>query len=465
MDTVRSRRNRFIFALTTMTTIRVGKSLQGRIVEIMSEWLDSTTFGRRYVNGPLKEKRGPDSIREFISWVYALHMSGRITIGAGGTSTFPGFDATLNELLILRSRMNGGPTESLPLVHLMVDGMMEAWAPDLLSEASTYQTFYPETKRRVDDMVAECGAKDFQDLYSALDGSFGTDLRRRMLEVTLRTVGDRALRSFFIKDRSRFGRWWPGATTSHGRPLPDHSIPTEFGPVVVRVSRYDDDGEGMPVRAYEWHGTLGGDHESPEAVCVGMAYVFERSWGSPDGDIDDLVYASDLVADNDVLQVKAFITQHEDCEEIIEDSDLGFVWIWERNPQGRKGTGTACLQACVRDLRKRFRSLRTVVIEATPYQFLPLTDVVEPAPIQEARLEALDKLQAHIAQLDFGRHVEVLTVVDRDAGDIEAAQSFVGAVGLVAFLARGGDPSTLMSMEDLVAAFRGAPPADNSSPE
>jgi len=123
--------------------------------------------------------------------------------------------------------------------------------------------------------------------------------------------------------------------------------------------------------------TLAGASQHGAAAC-GMVYVFDRVKGTPTGDKDDLIFAADSMADDDVLQVQSFLDEHEDSSQVIDQSDLAFVWLWERREGTAKGLGATCLVAAVDDLKRRFRRVKTVILDARPAQFADWGSELEP---------------------------------------------------------------------------------------
>ncbi|KFC72690.1 hypothetical protein [Massilia sp. LC238] len=214
----------------------------------------------------------------------------------------------------------------------------------------------------------------------------------------------RPLLSFFITMpiAGKFAMWGPNASSGQGRKLPSKVIDCDGYSVTTRVSRYEE--VECDVTAYEWEATLtmAGASE-PDAAACGMIYVFEREGGELVGGLGDLVIASDSMADADVIQVKSFITQHDDAADVIEKSDLCFVWIWERRGGDTKGLGAKCLIPALADLRRRFKKVRTVVFDARPGQFSNWTSRVDPPMVALEKQTAVENLVSYIQslKLDF----------------------------------------------------------------
>lgn len=189
-------------------------------------------------------------------------------------------------------------------------------------------------------------------------------------ETMTRTLANRTLLSFFIRPPkvAQFSLVEAKSYSGLGRQLATHVTTHDEYSVEIRVARYNE--VVCAVTAYEWMATLtlAGASQNDAAAC-GMVYVFDRVKGTPTGDKDDLIFAADSLADDDVLQAQSFLDQHEDSSQVIEQSDLAFVWLWERREGTAKGLGAKCLVAAVEDLKRRFRRVKTVILDARPAQF------------------------------------------------------------------------------------------------
>jgi hypothetical protein len=142
--------------------------------------------------------------------------------------------------------------------------------------------------------------------------------------------------------------------------------------------------------------------------------------------------AADALADVDLLQVNAFLQQHDDAQALIEAGDLAFVWLWERRSGARAGAGQACLRAALTDLRRRFRHIRTIVIDLKPYQFVVSDAAGMPTILHVEKLEALDRLQSFVDGLHLDDIVKghCRYIVNRDGDDPTAAMRALGLAGL-----------------------------------
>jgi hypothetical protein len=192
--------------------------------------------------------------------------------------------------------------------------------------------------------------------------------------------------------------------------------------------------EESHVRAYEWCAELREQVSSewPDAVAYGMAYRFDRKEGLPGGGKWDLMTAADGLADVDLLQVNAFLEQHDDAEALIDEGDLAFVWLWERRSAVRAGAGRACLLTALSDLCRRLRNIRTVVVDLKPYQYVVTDGAGMPTAVHIEKLEALDRLQTFVDGLRLGEIAKghCRYIVNREEDDPDAAMRVLGLAGL-----------------------------------
>jgi hypothetical protein len=269
-----------------------------------------------------------------------------------------------------------------------------------------------------------------------------------LLASTRAEFAGRPLLSFFITTpiAGKFAMWGPNASSGQGRKLPSKVIECDGYSVTTKVSRYEEIECG--VTAYEWEATLtlAGVSE-PDAAACGMIYVFEREGGELVSGLDDLVIASDSMADADVIQVKSFITQHDDAADVIEKSDLCFVWIWERRGGNTKGLGAKCLIPALADLRRRFNKVRTVVFDARPFQFSNWTSRVDPPMVALEKQTAVENLVSYIQslKLDF----DVRTVFAGSDHPFDESLAAVGeAVGSGRDLGDGEDDDDAINLDE-----------------
>ena len=150
-----------------------------------------------------------------------------------------------------------------------------------------------------------------------------------LMETMTRTLADRTMLSFFIRPPkvAQSSLVEAKSYSGFGHQLPTHVITHYEYSVEIRVAKYDE--VACAVTAYEWISklTLAGASQHDAAAC-GMVYVFDGVKEKPTGDKDDLIFAPDSMADDDVLQVQPFLDEHEDSSQVIDQSDLAFVWLW-----------------------------------------------------------------------------------------------------------------------------------------
>ena len=231
-----------------------------------------------------------------------------------------------------------------------------------------------------------------------------------LMETMTRTLADRTLLSFFIRPPkvAQFSLVEAKSYSGFGHQLPTHVISHYEYSVEIRVAKYDE--VACAVTAYEWMSklTLAGASQHDAAAC-GMVYVFDRVKETPTGDKDDLIFAPDSMADDDVLQVQSFLDQHENSSQVIEHSDLAFVWLWERRESTAKGLGATRLVAAVGDLKRRFRRVKTVILDARPAQFADWGSELEPPMVVIEKRTAVDSLVGYIESLPLSTDVRLIS--------------------------------------------------------
>jgi hypothetical protein len=252
-------------------------------------------------------------------------------------------------------------------------------------------------------------------------------IARALFDTALSELGDRQLLSFFIRPAKpgQFSAWGPETSSGAGRPLKPQIVHGDGYSVSVDVSKYEE--VECEVTAYEWLAklTLSGATE-PDAVACGMVYVFNRTNGELVGGMADLMLAADSMADSDVMQVNAFRNQHADAQNVIEDSDLCFVWLWDRREGASKGLGAACLEAGLRSIRSRFKRVKTVVIDARPSQFVSWVSLKEPPMVTVEKQTAVESLVNHIRSLKLD--VDVRPVFNCSSNSHEETMEAIGQV-------------------------------------
>jgi hypothetical protein len=344
-------------------------------------------------------------------------------------AVIPSLSITVAELM--RDSVVVKDNDVMPFTDVVYSMFCERPVPAVLSDAFMFPVGDDSEQNA---LLAESPYDTISALWKSLNERENALLLVKQFQDDLMAAwSKRPLLSFFIRQPKDDGylTWWPEAKTPFGRPLPNKIIATPSGTVTCEVKRYDDDDGGL-VRAYEWNAELRSDESAqlPDAVAYGMAYIFERDeTGTPYGGVDALVAAADSVADTDVLQVSAFFDQHEDAEDLLNDSDVCFVWLWERRNSAPKGAGAECLRAAVTDLKRRFRKLRVVVVDVKPAQFISWTDNRDYPQIEVAKQEAIDAVLGHLETLALPSLIkgEVRPILNNIESDPDAAMRVVSA--------------------------------------
>lgn len=374
----------------------------------------------------------PGSLHAFIEFLTAGNIMFR-DFGLGDRARFPDLtdlNMTFGDFLHKAVQINGKEVEVATVFH---DTFLFPVAVGLIVQVAA--------EHHVQGSSAGVALKD---VHAANWGEWAAAMeqpeRLRLVVATLLAsaraeFASRPLLSFFIRMpiAGKFSMWGPNASSGQGSKLPNKVIECDGYFVTVKVSRYEE--IECNVTAYEWEATLtmAGASE-PDAAACGMVYVFQREAGELVGGLDDLVIVSDSMADADVIQVKSFITQNDDAADVIENSDLCFVWIWERRGGETKGLGAKCLIPALNDLRRRFKKVRTVVFDARPRQFSNWTSRVDPPMVALEKQTAVENLVSYIQslKLDF----DVRTVF---AGSDHPFHESLAAVGEAVGAGRGRD--------------------------
>lgn len=167
------------------------------------------------------------------------------------------------------------------------------------------------------------------------------------------------------------------------------SLPTQFGPVTLKLLRNE---HCEQVNAYEWEATMIGEGDKVWCRAVGSAYVLKpfTSLSGP-----DFFLSAETMCEHDA----AMVIDLPWWKTGLEQSAV-FLWIWERHPSAPKGSGVACVEAALRQLKRSYRSLAELVVDARPRQWAHFGCVFEPAPLRERRTADIERVKARI---DFGR--------------------------------------------------------------
>lgn len=347
----------------------------------------------------------PASIHQFVDSLTMGNLAMR-HFGLSDAARFPDLtdlNMTFAEFMLLSIQVEDTP---LPLSKLFQEYFCKPVGAGLVFEVAKKSLNTAPAKAA----LAEVGVGTWGEWASAIVRTSHLDrLAKELAEITKTDLADRTLLSFFIRSpiAGKFSMWGPWATTGAGRKLPTRVIECDGYSVSVEVARYED--VECDVLAYEWEATLTvAGASQPDAAAVGMVYVFEREDGVAVGGLEDLVIAADAMADSDVIQAKAFITQYDDAADVIETNDLCFVWLWDRRGGAAKGLGAKCLAAALQDLRRRFKKVRTVVFDARPGQFSNWTSAVDPPMVAVEKQTAVENLVGYIRSLDLNFDVRTI---------------------------------------------------------
>lgn len=380
----------------------LGEPLWIKVSGIFRDWVKSDVYGKGIGEKPF------DGTPKFHAvWELVSGISGAIAEGRNLTDpTIPGrpqtFDLDMPIRQLLSCSLSGDVEHGRTLDGLVLVGLCVANLSALLSQASAHSPS-SSGQDEFDDLVAKSGHRSWKDMKTAvLQPAAAMALGGALMRVFWEETGDRTLWSYFKTQPAENGylSWWPGAATEFGRPLKPHLIPTHSGAVTVAVFSYAEDCDST-VKPYEWCAELrrNAGEAVPDAIAYGMVYVMEREFGELSSSDSDLRWASDAVSDTDVTQVLAFFRQHADAHDLMEEGDLCFVWLWERREGAAKGLGSECLLAALEDIKKRFRSVRTVIFSLRPAQFTNWGVRNEPPVVQVAKQEALEQLEYFVRKL------------------------------------------------------------------
>lgn len=409
-------------------------ALRDRLTAVYATWLERDDFGERYVEVLGPQGTGVTSVRQFLEELLRLSSGPNAQFRRPAALDHP--DSTFMQLLASPLVTQAGPSGNVESVARQA--LCLAAIPRLLFEASGHQDRAEgDLQDRAELPMSSLGVGGHAFVRAIDDPDDRAGLADALMAALKSELGQRTIRSFFtVKLGGNGYRLWEPesrAPEGSGSALARHVVQTSAGGVIIDLKRYPDD-EETQVRAYEWCAELREVAASalPDAVAYGMAYCFERREGMPVGGKWDLMTAADCLADVDLLQVNAFLEQHQDSESLIAAGDLVFVWLWERRHGARAGAGQACLRAALSDLRRRLRQVRTVVIDLKPYQYVVTGGSGMPTTLHIEKLEAVDRLQSFVDGLHLDEMVKghCRYIVNRDLDDPKAAMRALGLAGL-----------------------------------
>jgi hypothetical protein len=370
------------------------------INDAFSLCLDDDYFSHLYNRGSLAP-----SVRDFIQDVVARHcLAAQTGSRSPLLSDFTDLTMKFSEFQKLGFDVNG---RTEVIASMLRNDFCTASVAPLARKVAIDRDESPA----LEEAFAELGADSWETWGEAMARPDCVEKVSAVLsETMIRTLADRTLLSFFIRAPkvAQFSMVGVKSYSGYGRPLPTHVTTCDEYSVEIRVAKYDEVVCG--VIAHEWMAklTLAGASEHDAAAC-GMVYVFKRVKGTPTGDKDDLIFAADSIADDDVLQAQSFLDQHEDSSQVIEQSDLAFVWLWERREGTEKGLGAKCLVAAVDDLKRRFKRVKTVIPDARPAQFADWGSELEPPMVIIEKRAAVDSLVSYIKSLPLNTEIRPIS--------------------------------------------------------
>ena len=259
-------------------------------------------------------------------------------------------------------------------------------------------------------------------VQAAVKNTKGTP--EKVMEIVRQELGDQKLEAFYFTTpmANGFLRWDKAFILTAEGAREHHHETTPGGEADFYVTKYKTNEPYSRLMPYEWHASLMAKQDQQYlAIACGMVYTARRPQSRARIGGNDLLIAADEATDVDVLQVSAFLKQHQDAREVLHKGDIAFVWLWERH-DGRsvKGDGTTCIQLALTQLIKRFPDLSTVVIDLKPYQHQAPGEFDEPPSIQMKRLEALDTLQAHVDSVMAQCPLDVRYMCNREVDPLAA---------------------------------------------
>lgn len=384
-------------------------------------WIDRDYF--LFAEKPAHAR--PPSIRHFIHYL-ALGNTVVRQHPSTAAAVFPDLtdlDIPFSAFLEMSVRVASGDTSTIGSYlfrHFCIEVI-----PELAQEIAASC----DDEREKTALLAEAGAGNWQAWVQALSEDENAEpIADALFEDLVARIRDRTLYSFFVAERSERGYYsaWEAAVSAAGRPLRTHHAEIAGGRVTIEVARYGEREEEGSVTAYEWSALLRQNgHAEPLAYACGMVYAFDRENGQPLGGKSDLLQAADQVADTDLLQVNAFLTQHKDAEDVMRDADLCFVWLWERHADAPHGLGAACLEAAIADLKKRFGKIGAVIVDTRPMQFRSWDLPNDPPMVTVEKQNAIDALVSYIGKLKLKAGV-VRHIFNLDEDDPMAALAVLG---------------------------------------
>lgn len=321
----------------------------------------------------------------------------------------------------------------------LIEGYFEGWCSSMITPL-LHECFVitMDDRRELDAALKEAAVND----RSLIDQALHAESRlfqftRDLLNDLVSKIGNRTLRSYFIRGVQEDGYIWSWDTASvileNGRDSKPLELQTEHGVCKVYFDKYYMEDSRPLIQAYEWVAELVQGNSDVLSRANGMIYKFRRENGLALADSQDLIWAADMVADCDVLEVRSFLSQHEDAEDCYEYGDLAMLSLWERHCEAPKGVGAECLSAAIQLIKKKFKSVQTVVCDVQPAQFINTKPEKDPPSIQVERQEAIEAIVEYLPNV-VKHPLELRIIYNRDGNNPDAAWSALVGVSTVNIL-------------------------------
>lgn len=164
---------------------------------------------------------------------------------------------------------------------------------------------------------------------------------------------------------------------------------------LVRVSIHRAESlESDQLNAYEWESRLIGADGALLSVAAGS--LFLRKPGTPYFTSEyEFACVADQASENDLILMDAFLERIGLLRSGLSGYEqLCVVLSWERHGQAPAGAGRTCLETCIKLLKRKYRGINTVVIDAWPQQF-------EFGTQSDAAETAIARLQRYLTALQM----------------------------------------------------------------
>ena len=193
--------------------------------------------------------------------------------------------------------------------------------------------------------------------------------------------------------------------------------------VRVVLSTFDELDPPCPVTGLYWEASLisAGSPDVPLATADGFLYIFEREDGKCLGDEEDLGRAAQVFAGVGLQQVSFFVNEHADAAELMEKSDLCFCSKWERAETAPRGTGAILLNEATKLLVKKYRRLRTLVLDSRPMQYREWESALKIPDLATEIQASIESLTQYAASVKPDK-IEIRYIFNRLAGMPELSQ-------------------------------------------